>query len=227
MSVPPNRRFFIRLIGYWKPLFSDKFLLLTNTVSCGGLMAAGDMIQQTREIRRDASYQRDWSRTGRMFATGCLMGPFGHFWYKALDTRFPGRHKATVLRKVLLDQLIASPIFGFSYFFGMGTLEGHSAMDCIKEFRSKFWEFYKADWIVWPTAQMINFYYLSPKYRVLYVNFLTVGWDAFLSYLKHKVHSETEITLEESENLNGQNIGLGSSDPPLQKLSSETLPRGE
>ncbi|XP_078279826.1 mpv17-like protein 2 isoform X2 [Rhinoraja longicauda] len=116
MSVPRNPGLFIRLIGYWKPLFSSRYLLLTNTVSCGGLMATGDIIQQTRELRRDSIHRREWSRTGRMFVTGCLIGPFSHFWYKALDSRFPGRGMTLVLKKVLLDQLIASPIFGLIYF---------------------------------------------------------------------------------------------------------------
>ena len=43
-----------------------KYLLLTNTVSCGGLLAIGDAITQKIEhIGHDpATFKYDWPRTG-------------------------------------------------------------------------------------------------------------------------------------------------------------------
>ncbi|MGH0129036.1 UNVERIFIED_CONTAM: hypothetical protein FKN15_062984 [Acipenser sinensis] len=127
-----GRELLVRLSGYWKPLFNGKFLLVTNTVSCGAMLAVGDTIQQARESRKNPGRRWDWTRTG------------------------------------------------------MGVLEGHTMKEGWEEFMSKFWEFYKADWCVWPPAQMINFYFLPANLRVIYVNVITLGWDTYLSYLKHR-----------------------------------------
>lgn len=70
----------------WSRLFG-RYLWVTNTLSCGGLLALGDGIQQRIEHIRGISStpDYDWRRTGRLFLVGLSLGPPHHIFYLWLD----------------------------------------------------------------------------------------------------------------------------------------------
>ncbi|XP_063216765.1 mpv17-like protein 2 [Bacillus rossius redtenbacheri] len=164
-----------------------KYLLLTNTVTSGILMAVGDLVQQKIEMHRKFEKKSvfDWNRTGRMFVVGLVSGPPQHLFYKVLDRLVPQQHLYAVTKKVLWDQFVASPMCILIFFFGLGYLEGHNYGEITAEVKEKFLTVYLADWLVWVPAQYVNFYFLAPKFRVAYVNFITMLYNVFLSYVKH------------------------------------------
>ncbi|XP_078472886.1 mpv17-like protein 2 isoform X2 [Lampetra planeri] len=177
----------LRQLGSLVPrLLRGRGFLVANTASCGALMATGDAVQQWREKRAGSRERRDWVRTARMFSVGIVLGPILHLWYVYLDKFLPERTRKVVAKKILADQLIASPPLAALFFFGMGALEGQSVKHSAHEFADKFWEMYMMDWTIWPAAQAVNFFYVPSSYRVIYVNVITLGWDTFLSYLKHR-----------------------------------------
>ncbi|XP_053142856.1 mpv17-like protein 2 [Hemicordylus capensis] len=172
----------------FKPFFTRRYLMMTNTVTSGFLMGAADIIQQSLERRQKPTQNWNADRMVNMFITGCAMGPLLHYWYYWIDKIIPGKDvngiKPAII-KVTIDQVFA-PFFGGWYFITVGLLQGQSLVYSWNEFIDKFWDYYIAEIYVWTAAQMLNFLFVPPTYRVLFVNIVTLGWNVYLSYIKHK-----------------------------------------
>nr|XP_022318927.1 mpv17-like protein 2 [Crassostrea virginica] len=168
----------------------QKHLFVTNVVTTGGLLAAGDAITQNLEIamNKEGTQKYSLQRTKRMLAVGLALGPFGHLWYsKLVDRLVPGvASTQTALKKILADQIVAGPFFCSAFFFGMALLEGKGVNGASEEVKEKFLPVYMIDWCFWPPAQFINFRFLPMEFRVIYVAVLTLCWNTFLSYYKHR-----------------------------------------
>ncbi|XP_023934977.1 mpv17-like protein 2 [Bicyclus anynana] len=162
-----------------------KNLLLTNSISSGAFMAIGDWVQQEFEIHAKLLPAFDWSRAVRMLIVGSVMGPLHHYYYIYLDKLLPLANMRTVTIKILCDQFFASPATILCFFYGMGVLENKSISECTEEIKQKFAYTYLGDWLFWPPVQFINFYYLPTHYRVFYINFTTMIFNVFLSFIKH------------------------------------------
>ncbi|XP_042369477.1 mpv17-like protein 2 [Plectropomus leopardus] len=213
-----TKEFVVRIRFNWRPFFQGRALLLTNTLSGGVMLGLGDIMQQSWEIYKKPDRVRDWRRTGKMFTFGCSMGPVQHYWYIWLDRLFVGNGLKTAGKKVLVDALVGAPITGLCFFMGISLMEGHTLSEGWKEFKDKFWEFYMAKCSVWPAAQMLNFYFLSPKFRVVFINSVALGWDTYLSYLKHRDDSHSTELISDSSAVNVQQEAL----PPSKPLEEKT-----
>lgn len=152
-----------------------------------GMSALGDVIEQNYEIITEKDRELDRKRTLNMCLSGGTVGYVCHYTYKYLDIFYPGRNIKRVFKKVVLDQIICSPIAIATFFITMAVLERPNLDEFIKETKYKASDLYILEWIIWPPAQMVNFYFLSPKYRVLYDNTISLGFDIYLSYLKNEV----------------------------------------
>ena len=152
-----------------------KYLLVTNTVSCGLMMAAGDVIQQRNDYlrkydvptgtyvmaaspnaerkfhnsRNSDDYIHDYERTKNMTIVGLLQGPFHHWFYMILDRVIPGKTALSVIKKTCLDQSIASPTCLGIFFIGLGLLEHRNIEEIREEMRLKLYDTWKVYMLIY------------------------------------------------------------------------------
>lgn len=173
---------------YWaahRTAFSPKYLLFTNIGISVSLSAIGDILEQQYEIYSKDIEKYKPKRTAQMALSGTTVGVVTHYWYKYLDRRLPGKAFSTVIKKVVIDQLVCSPITIATFFVTLGLLENSTKQQILQEIKSKAVRLYAAEWVVWPPAQIINFLWLPTKYRVLYDNTISLGYDIYTSRVKY------------------------------------------
>lgn len=169
-----------------KDVMFNKYLLFTNMGISFGLSATGDILQQHYMLVKGEKNHWDKKRTYHMSICGLSVGFVCHHWYLYLDKKLPGRALKIVLSKILIDQLIFSPVYISVFFLTSGLLEAAPLDRIGRELIRKGRQLYVAEWVVWTPAQFINFTFLPSKYRVLYDNTISLGCDIYTSYVKHE-----------------------------------------
>ncbi|CAN8075910.1 unnamed protein product [Agarophyton chilense] len=159
--------------------------LQTKTMTSFTGFLLGDLVAQAPDISSGKSW--DVRRTAKMGAFGlCLHGPIGHYWYSFLDrsimTAAPTSAPA-VAAKTAIDQIFFAPIFTSMFFGAMKAMDG-KVDEVSGEVKEKLWPTMKVNWTVWPIAHIINFRFIPSSQRILYINTIQVGYNAFLSTMQ-------------------------------------------
>lgn len=154
----------------------------------------------------------DYVRTARLIAFGFVIGtPLAHTWFQFLDKGImPNnpRSMQAVITKTLMDQLLMAP-FGTALFFcGMKCLEGRP--DMIKEsLMQNYLPTLKASYMIWPAVHLVNFRFVPPSQRILYMNVVSILWGSFMSHMVSRAPTEivaSDIVMPEEGLLDGQKL---------------------
>nr|XP_036222049.1 mpv17-like protein 2 [Bactrocera oleae] len=175
--------FFYRLA---RIAFGKKYLFYTNTGISFILSGVADIIDQSYE--KYSGKRKEWSarRTFSMCVAGLCSGVVCHHWYIYLDKRFQATNLKTVMMKIVLDEVICSPVYLTVFFTTLGYMEGHSIEESLQQLRKKMWKIYRFEWMLWPPAQFINFYFLPTQVRVLYVYMISIIHITYTAHVTHE-----------------------------------------
>lgn len=145
----------------------------------------GDFLAQNFIEKDDEPY--DFVRTLRLASFGVLLhATSGHYFYGFLDDKFPGTEGTTVATKVAIDQILWAPVFTMMFFAYNSLLEGKSLEEYFAKLRSDLVTGVRGSWSYWTPAHIINFAFIPPSQRLLYINVLQVVYNIFLSFLGNK-----------------------------------------
>lgn len=120
-----------------------------------------------------------------MFA-GVYFSLFGHWWYSFLDRKFPSNQKRSVKKKLLAESAMG-PFLVSSVFILFGRINGNGFEKMLSNIKSNFTLICLVEWFVFVPVQYINFRFVPSSFRYLYVATFSIGYDAFLSYVLHRV----------------------------------------
>ena len=186
MSVVVARAVKQPLVALWGSYLNrlGKHPIQTKMATSFIAAALGDAIAQKFSSGGDNADRRfDWARMARLSTFNAGMGCLGHFYYGALDKsvgiRAP-RSPSTVVAKVVIDQLIFSPICTLLFYAFKVTSEARP-MHLKQELKQKFLPTLYAGWSLWPAAHLINFAFVPTQHRILYANVVSVGGSFLLS----------------------------------------------
>ncbi|CBY14938.1 unnamed protein product [Oikopleura dioica] len=171
-----------RLVSRYDQML-QKRPLLTQCITAGTLCALGDVLaQQVFEKPEVHNYARTLK-----------MGGFGFFYYAPLCSKwmvlaerlFPGTSPASMIKKVVVDQLIISSILMTCFLIINEVIDGRGVDSGLKKIEKDFTTMIVANWQVWVPTQFINFYFMPLHYRVIYINVVAFFWNIYVSWKAH------------------------------------------
>ena len=112
-----------------------------------------------------------------------MAAPVFHFWYRFLDARFVGTAPTMLIKKVALDQIFASSSVSALFLVAVPAFQGEAGGDLVGPdslLRRKFLSVYLTGCAFWPAAQIVNFRFVPPQYRVAYLGFAAFLWTNVL-----------------------------------------------
>lgn len=110
-----------------------------------------------------------------------VFGPAATKWYQFLQRKINLQStNATILARVAADQTVFATINLGVFLSSMAIMEGS---DPKQKLEKSYLPGLKANWMLWPAVQAINFKLVPLEHRVLVVNIVSLGWNCFLSYL--------------------------------------------
>ncbi|EGD72052.1 hypothetical protein PTSG_00068 [Salpingoeca rosetta] len=179
----------------------EKRPFITKGCTAFTIYTTADVIRQRYEFSvLDAKEQElrqgkwlDEARAVRLSSWYAVVhAPYIHMWYGFLDKLYgigPGFRLA--FKKVVTDQTLNMPLFLGVTLYVSARMSGMNHTDAWEKTKRDHLETIIGAALCWVPALCVNFMYVPPKYRLLFVNVVQVGFGVFLSKMANRSADDT------------------------------------
>lgn len=108
-------------------------------------------------------------------------GTFSHYFYLWLEGAIPRTSGFYLIKRLLIERLIFSPLNIAFTLYIVARLEGKNHETSMKQLEALYWTVLKSSWKYITIIQYINFAYVPPILRVLVINLVGFFWTIYLS----------------------------------------------
>ncbi|KRX05250.1 Insulin-like growth factor binding protein, N-terminal [Pseudocohnilembus persalinus] len=148
-------------------------------------------ITELENYKQNNKFKPNFQRTKEMMIYGMLFyGPLNYSWYvrilpKIVPTSAVVTNRET-LKKVAWDEAIYGPTIYTVYLYTLTRIQGGSHDQGVAKVKRDWITLMGLDLIIWPGILYGNFRYVPIHLQTLVINFFSVFWSAFMSYVQHK-----------------------------------------
>ncbi|KAL0871777.1 hypothetical protein ABMA27_004270 [Loxostege sticticalis] len=174
-----------KLVAWWQNSLRRR-PVITNTIVYATFYTAAELSQQAfNKLYTPEKPDYDFASAARIVVAGSTVyPPTLYYWYRYLDRKFVGTAVKTVAKKVAAEQFIATPILLAAFYTLIAVLERKD--DMFEEFRAKYAKTLIANQAFWIPAQTVNFFFVPPHLRVVYVASVSFMWINVLCFIKRQ-----------------------------------------
>lgn len=112
----------------------------------------------------------DFERLTRFMGYGFCMAPIQFRWFKLLEKLFPMSKTSSfgpAMKRVAFDQIVFAPVGVAVFFTAMTIAEGGGRRAVSNKLRDMYVPTLKANYVVWPAVQLINFRLMPVQYQLV------------------------------------------------------------
>ncbi|KAF2904138.1 hypothetical protein ILUMI_02027 [Ignelater luminosus] len=161
---------------YFDQLFNHP--IRTKAISCCVIATAGNLVSQYISGCKELSHNSlvAYGVYGLIFG-----GTLPHYFYGWLERTVPEDASFNVIKKLVLERLVYSPLYIAFTLYVIARLEGKDHKTAIRQLEALYWSVLTSSWKYLTLIQFINLQFVPPMLRVLIVNLVGFFWTIYVA----------------------------------------------